>query len=263
MDLQLHGLHVLVIAASRGLGAATALQFSMEGAAVTICSRNEIRIQETADRISESSGNPVYGLVGDIANADDAAIIVNEAVEAMGGLDILVTNAGGPPAGAFTALPAYAWENAIKLTLMSTVNLIQAAIPYLRESEHPAILTITSYSAKQPIPNLVLSNSLRGAVIGLTKTLANELGPDGIRINSIMPGWTLTERVTELMTARAEANASSVAEEVQKQVAAIPLQRMAQPEEFAKAAVFLCSPAASYIHGAMVPVDGGAILAAL
>ena len=149
------------------------------------------------------------------------------------------------------------------LTLLSTVNLIQAALPYLRASQHAAILTVTSYSAKQPIPNLMLSNSLRAAVIGLTKSLANELGPNGIRVNSIMPGWTRTERVVELMQARASQNNSTPDVEIAKQTADIPLRRMAEPPEFARVATFLCSPAASYIHGAMIPVDGGAIQASL
>jgi 3-oxoacyl-[acyl-carrier protein] reductase len=263
MDLGLNNLRVLVVAASRGLGAATALQFSKEGAQVAICSRSEDRITARAQAIAAETGGRVVPLVGDVSDPDDATALVAEAVEALGGLDVLVTNAGGPPSGSFDSLDAVTWEQAAQLTLFSTVNLIQTALPHLRESQHAAILTITSYSAKQPIPNLVLSNSLRGAVIGLTKTLANEVGPDGVRVNSIMPGWTQTERVEELMSARAAQNNSSMDAEIRAQTAAIPLHRMASPEEFANVAAFLCSPAASYIHGAMIPVDGGAILASL
>jgi len=205
----------------------------------------------------------VLPLTADVSDPQAAPRLVAETVAALGGLDILVTNAGGPPSGPFDTLSAEAWEAAVQSMLLSAVRLIQAALPYLRASRHPAILTLTSYSAKQPIPNLVLSNSVRAAVIGLTKTLAGELGPEGIRVNSILPGWTLTERVTELMDARARQKGTDVETEIAAQVAAIPLRRMADPDEFARAAAFLCSPAASYIHGAMIPVDGGAILAAL
>lgn len=263
MDLGLTNLRVLVVAASRGLGAAAAQRFSMEGADVAICGRNQERIEATANGISSKTGGKVVALVGDVSDTAQARQVVLDAAEALGGLDILITNAGGPPSGRFENLSLETWETAIQLTLMSTVALIQAATPYLKESDHGAVLTITSYSAKQPIPNLLLSNSLRAAVIGLTKTLANEMGPEGIRFNSIMPGWTRTERVIELMEARAAQKGTTLEQEIKAQVDALPLRRMADPEEFAKAAVFLCSPAASYIHGAMIPVDGGAIEASL
>jgi 3-oxoacyl-[acyl-carrier protein] reductase len=263
MNLGLTNLRVFVVAASRGLGAATARRFSQEGAHVAICSRSAANVQATAERIQAATGNPVTALAGDVSQPETAADLVVQAAQALGGLDILVTNAGGPPAGAFDTLDMAAWEKATQLTLFSAASLIKAALPYLRQSEHAAVLTITSYSAKQPIPGLLLSNSLRGAVIGMTKTLANELGPDGIRVNSIMPGWTQTERVDELMAARANQKGTTPAAEIDAQTASIPLARMAQPEEFANVAVFLCSPAASYVHGAMIPVDGGAIQAAL
>jgi 3-oxoacyl-[acyl-carrier protein] reductase len=263
MDLGLTDLRVLVAAASRGLGAAAARRFSLEGAQVALCSRDLTRIAATAAQIGRESGGRVVPLVADVSHIDAAPALIQQTVDALGGLDILVTNAGGPPAGTFDAITLAAWEQAARLTLLSTVSLIQAALPYLRQSKHAAILTITSYSAKQPIPNLILSNSLRGAVIGLTKTLANELGPEGIRVNSILPGWTRTERVDELMAARATQKGTTVQDEITAQTTAIPLRRMAGPEEFANVAVFLCSPAASYVHGAMIPVDGGAIQAAL
>jgi 3-oxoacyl-[acyl-carrier protein] reductase len=185
--------------------------------------------------------------------------VIAETVESLGGLDILITNAGGPPSGAFESFDDAAWEKALDLSLMSHVRLIRAALPHLRRSQAAAVLTITSYSVKQPIPNLVLSNSIRAATVGLTKTLALELGKDGIRFNSILPGWTETERVTELMTFRAGQNGTTVDEEIRKQMAESPLGRMARPEEFAKPAVFLVSPAASYITGVMLTVDGGMV----
>ncbi|MBN1967509.1 MAG: SDR family oxidoreductase, partial [Anaerolineae bacterium] len=156
-----------------------------------------------------------------------------------------------------------AWEQAFRLSLMSAVYLIRAALPALRQSRRAAILTVTSISVKQPIDNLILSNSLRMGVIGLTKSLARELGPEGIRINSILPGWTRTGRVNELMQSRAAAQGITVDEAIAHQAAGSPLGRMGEPGEFANAAVFLCSPAASYVHGVMLPVDGGAIQASL
>lgn len=263
MDLGLKGLRVLVVAASRGLGAATARQFSMEGARVAICSRDLDRAAATAASITAQTGGEVLPLACDVSDDESARAMVQQAADILGGLDILVTNAGGPPSGTFDSIDETTWRSAVDLTLISTVSLIHAALPYLRQSENAAVLTITSYSAKQPIPNLMLSNSLRAAVVGLTKSLANEVGPDGIRVNSIMPGWTRTERVVELMQARAEKNNTDIETEIAAQTAALPLRRMADPVEFANAAVFLCSPAAAYIHGAMVPVDGGAILATL
>lgn len=263
MDLRLANARVLVTAASRGLGAATARRFSLEGSKVAICSRNLTHAHNTAAQIQTESDNPVFPFVADVSDPESAQKVVQLAADALGGLDILVTNAGGPPPGTFDTTPPEAWDTGIQLTLLSTVNLIRAALPYLRESERAAILTITSLSVKQPVANLLLSNSLRGAVIGLTKTLANEIGPEGIRVNSILPGWTRTERVDEIMATRAAQKDTTAEAEVAAQAATIPLVRMATPEEFANVAVFLCSPAAAYIHGAMIPVDGGAIQATL
>jgi 3-oxoacyl-[acyl-carrier protein] reductase len=183
--------------------------------------------------------------------------LVHAVVKAFGGLDLLVTNASGSPAGPFETFDDAAWQRAIELSLLSHVRLIRAALPYLRQSKTASVLTITSYSVKQPIPNLVLSNSVRSATTGLTKSLALELGKDGIRFNSILPAWTETERVLELISARALVNGTSVEEELRKQALDSPLGRMGKPEEFANAAVFLLSPAASYITGVMLTVDGG------
>ena len=263
MDLGLTDLKVLVTAASRGLGAATARRFSQEGARVAICSRSLAHSQQTAEAIQAVTGRAVLPLEADVSDPASAASGVEQAAQALGGLDILVTNAGGPPSGPFDALDLAAWEDAARLNLFSTVSLIRAALPHLRQSPRAAILTVTSYSVKQPIPNLTLSNSVRMAVIGLTKSLAYEIGPQGIRINSIMPGWTRTERVEDIMRARAKASGTDMETEIAAQVASIPLRRMAGPEEFANVAVFLCSPAASYVHGAMIPVDGGIIMASL
>jgi 3-oxoacyl-[acyl-carrier protein] reductase len=263
MDLGLRGARVLVTAASQGLGAAAARRFSLEGAEIVICSRNLEQLQATAAEINAESGNPVYTHAVDVTDAAAVDRLVKNSVDMMGGLDALVTNAGGPPAGRFDALDQKTWEQATQLTLLSAVTLIRASLPHLRQSTQAAILAVTSISAKQPIDNLLLSNVLRPAVVGLTKSLSQELGPEGIRVNSIMPGWTATERVAQIMETRATQNGTTVEEEYAKVGQGAALKRTGSPEEFANAAVFLCSPAAGFITGVAMPVDGGAILATL
>jgi 3-oxoacyl-[acyl-carrier protein] reductase len=251
MDLQLINKRVLVTGASRGLGFATARLLAAEGARVAINSRDAAKLATAAASIGAAA------IPGDLLGPEAAGKIVAAAVEKLGGLDILICNAGGPPPGAFETFDEATWQKALDLSFMSNVRLIQAALPHLRQSSAASVLTVTSYSVKQPIVNLVLSNSIRAATVGLTKSLALELGKDGIRFNSILPAWTETERVTELMTARARANGTTFEEELAKQAKESALGRMASPEEFANVAVFLVSPAASYLTGVMLPVDGG------
>lgn len=257
MDLELTGKRALIAGASRGLGYAAAQGLANEGVQVAINSRDPDSITSAAKKLAEETGVQVLPLVGDITDPSVPAKLVSEAVEALGGLDLLVTNSGGPPAGKFEDFDDETWRKAIDLALLSHVRLIRAALPHLRKSPAPSVLTITSYSVKQPIPNLVLSNSVRAATVGLTKTLALELGNDGIRFNSILPAWTETERVYELMEHRAKVNETTLEEEMTKQAEDSPIGRMGKPEEFANAAVFLLSPAASYITGVMLTVDGG------
>jgi 3-oxoacyl-[acyl-carrier protein] reductase len=257
MDLQLKDKRALVTGSSRGLGYATALALAKEGCRVAINSRDEVKVSAAAKSIAGESGMQVIGLAGDVSCSDVPERLVAESVRAFDGLDILVTNAGGPPSGAFESFYEAVWQKAIDLSLMSHVRLIRAALPYLKQSKAASVLTITSYSVKQPIPNLVLSNSIRAATVGLTKSLALELGAAGIRFNSILPAWTETERVYELMKSRAAQNHTTLEEEIAKQSKDSSLGRMGTPEEFANAAVFLVSPAASYITGVMLTVDGG------
>jgi 3-oxoacyl-[acyl-carrier protein] reductase len=259
MDLKLKGLRALVTGSSKGLGYATALALAREGCRPAINGRDQARVSNAAAKISADTGIKALALVGDLADPDVPARLVNEAATLLGGLDILITNAGGPPSGAFETLEEAEWQKAVDLTLMSHVRLIKAALPYLRKSKAASVLTVTSYSVKQPIPNLVLSNSIRAATVGLTKSLALELGQDGIRFNSILPAWTDTERVIELMTFRAKKNRTSLKKEMALQAKDSPLGRMGTPDEFANAAVFLVSPAASYITGVLLAVDGGTI----
>ncbi len=257
MDLGLKGKSALVTGASKGLGYATALALAGEGCRVAVNSRDEGRISAAAKAIAEATGTQVIALPGDLSDPDVPERVVGEAVRAFQGLDILVTNAGGPPPGPFDSFDEATWQKAVDLSLLAHVRLIRAALPALRKSKAASVLTCTSYSVKQPIPNLVLSNSVRAATVGLTKSLALELGREGIRFNSILPGWTETERVGELMAARAKQNKTSVKDEIARQAQDSPLGRMGTPQEFANAAVFLVSPAASYITGAMLTVDGG------
>lgn len=259
MDLQLKGKAALITGASRGLGYAVARQLAVEGADVIINARNAARLDAAARKLADDTGARVLALPGDVTDPAVPARLIQSAVNWSGRLDILIANAGGPPAGPFESFSDEVWQNAIELAFMSQVRLIRAALPFLRKSDSPSVLTVTSYSVKQPIPNLVLSNSVRAATVGLTKTLALELGHEGIRFNSILPGWTETERVTELMRVRASANGTTIEQEIQKQAQESPFGRLASPNEFARVAVFLASPAASYLTGVMLPVDGGMI----
>jgi len=203
MDLGLSGLKVLVTGSSKGLGFATARLLAAEGALVAINGRDGTRLAKAAVELD------ALAIPGDLATADGPAQVVEAAAEALGGLDILVCNAGGPPPGSFESFDDAAWQRAIDLCLLADVRLIRAALPFLRASRAASVLTVTSYSVKQPIPNLGLSNSVRAATVGLTKSLALELGRDGIRCNSILPGWTETERVSELLAARAATKGTS------------------------------------------------------
>ena len=257
MDLHLKDKRALVTGSSRGLGYAVALGLAREGCRVAVNSRKTETCSAAAAKIGMETGTQAIGLLGDVSSPPVPAQLVSAAVQAFGGLDILVCNAGGPPAGSFESFDEAAWQKAIDLSLMSHVRLIYAALPYLKQSPAASVLTVTSYAVKQPIPNLVLSNSIRAATVGLTKSLALELGAAGIRFNSILPAWTGTERVTELMSFRAKQNGTSVEAEIIKQSQDSPLGRMGTPEEFANAAVFLVSPAASYLTGVMLTVDGG------
>ena len=257
MDLGLKDKRAFIAGSSRGLGFATALTLAREGCEVAINGRHEDKVKAAAEEIINETGTQAYSVAGDVSDASTAEALIRSAVESLGGLDILITNAGGPPAGSFETFDEETWQKAVDSSFMSHVRLIRAALPHLRKSDSPSVLTFTSYTVKQPLPNLVLSNSVRAATVGLTKSLAMELGRENIRFNSIMPGWTMTERVEELMAFRAKNNNTTVEEEIAKQTTEIPLGRVGQPQEFANAAVFLVSPAASFIHGVSLAVDGG------
>lgn len=262
MDLQLSDKVALVAAASRGLGKAAAQALAAEGARVCICARSQA-IHEAATEIQDQTGSPVLAVQADLTNPDDVNRFVKQSLDEHGQIDILIVNAGGPPPGEFLALTPQTWRSAVDLTIMSAVHLCYAVVPHMLERGQGSIVTTQSYSVKQPIDQLILSNSLRLAVIGMFKTMANELGPKGIRVNSINPAWTMTERVEELMADRAERNGTSAEAETAKLSAAIPLGRIGTVEEFGRAIAWLASPAASFIHGHALMFDGGAVQVAL
>lgn len=257
MDLKLKDKIALVSGASSGLGYATAKLLLQEGARVAINSRGGEKLEQAAASLRAETGGDVLALPADVTAHDAAGKLIAEVAAQFGGLDILIANAGGPPAGKFESFDDEAWQKAVELSFLSQVRLIRAALPLLRKSSAASVLTITSLSVKQPIPNLILSNSIRLATIGLTKALALEMGGEGIRFNSILPAWTETGRVVSLMDSRAKAAGTTPEIEREKQASESPFKRMATPEEFANAAVFLVSPAASYLTGVMLPVDGG------
>lgn len=259
MDLMLDNKVALVAGSSSGLGLAMAKELVREGANVAICGRDPERLQTAVQSLQDLAADErqVAGFSADVMQESDIKRLVADTAEHFGGIDIVVTNAGGPPTGSFDATAAEDWDTGYHLTLKSAVLLIQETLPHLRKSDAGSVLTITSISAKQPINGLLLSNAYRPAVIGMTKTLATELGPEGIRVNSILPGWTATERVVHIFEDRAALSGSSVAEEQVKVAGGIPLGRMADPQEFGRVATFLVSPAASYITGTMIQVDGG------
>lgn len=259
MDLGLKNRIALVTASSKGLGRASALVLAREGAKVAICARNGKALKVTADEIASITGSELLAIPADMANSRDIEQVVKETVKHFGKLHILVTNAGGPPAGYFPEFDDKQWQEAFNLTMMSAVRLIRAALPHLQKERWGRIINITSMSVKEPLDNLVLSNSIRSAVHGLAKTLANQLGPYGITVNNVMPGMIQTDRIDRLAEVTAHQNNQSVDEALTDMGQMIPLGRIGQPEEFGAVVAFLASEWASYITGTSLPVDGGRI----
>lgn len=263
MDLGLNGKIALVAAASRGLGRAVAEELAREGAHLVVCARGEPALRETAEAIRASTGATVLEVVADVSELADRARVVDAAMSRFGRVDVLVTNGGGPPAGPFESHDDDAWRTAIRQNFESVVGLVRAVLPGMKERRWGRIVNITSIAVKQPVDNLILSNSVRAAVTGFARTLANEVAPFGITVNNVMPGYTRTQRVTDLAARNAELRGTSADVERGAWEGQIPMGRLGEPAEFAAMVAFLASERASYTTGASVPVDGGWIRALL
>ena len=253
MNLGLDDKVALVCGSSRGLGRAIADELAAEGAALALCSRDPERLAAAAGEI----GPEVLAVPADLAVPGEPTRVVEATLERFGRIDILVANTGGPPAGTHDTLELADWDQATALLLRSTVELATSALPSMKERGWGRILAVTSVAVKQPVDNLMLSNSVRAAVTGFAATLAREVAKDGITVNTILPGYTSTERVTELNEADAKREGVDPAEIQARLEASIPLGRLADPREFAALAAFLVSERAGYITGSAFAVDGG------
>jgi 3-oxoacyl-[acyl-carrier protein] reductase len=257
MDLGLRGKVALVAAASRGLGRAVALELGSEGAKLVLCARGSDDLDSAKQFISTCTGVEVHTVVADLTRRDHIDLVTTEAMAKFGQVDILVTNAGGPPAGVFENHPWDAWERAVNLTLRSVVELTRAVLPGMRSRTWGRIININSIAAKQPVDNLILSNSIRSAVSGFARTLANEVATDGITVNSILAGYTRTDRVEQLANATAAKEGIESADVLARFEREIPMKRLGEPKELAALAAFLASDRAAYITGQSIAVDGG------
>jgi len=258
MHLGLKGKRALVMAASRGLGYASALGLAREGCDLLVCSRDQARVEAAAETIRRETGARVMAVASDVSDAAQAARLVSLIVEAYGGLEIVVHNAGGPPAGETLAMTEAQWHQAFEQNLLSFTRIAQAAVPEMKKAGFGRIVTIASSSIKQPIPNLALSNALRAGVWGIAKTLSRELAAHRILVNVVAPGRIQTERIEELDRLNATRSAKSVEEVRKESIASIPIGRLGRPEELANVVVFLASEAASYVTGQAIIVDGAA-----
>ena len=257
MDLGLRGKVALVAASSKGLGRAVAEELAAEGAHLVMCARGQETLEQTAESIRQTTGVKVVAVAADVSNTADTARVVEAAFDQLGRVDILVTNSGGPPSGPFEKLTTEMWAAATGLLLKSAVELTRAVLPGMKERRWGRILNVTSIAAKQPIEGLMLSNSLRAAVIGFARTLANEVAPFNVTVNNLLPGYTRTDRVQELARAAGGKAGGSSTDIVAKWEKEIPMGRLGEPREFAALAAFLASERASYITGCSIAVDGG------
>lgn len=257
MDLGIKGRAALVAGSSKGLGLAVAQGLAAEGCHLALAARSQDRLDSAASRIEAEFGVRVWTQAMDLSQAGAAQELAQAAAKHYGRIDILVNNAGGPPPGRFEELGEEAWRRAVEMTLLSAQAMTRALLPGMRASGWGRIVNMTSVSVKQPLPGLVLSNSIRAAVVGWAKTLADEVAPSGVTVNNVCPGWMRTERVDEILSARAAEGGVTIDEALAASVRTIPMGRMGRPDEFADLVVFLASERASYITGVSYLIDGG------
>jgi 3-oxoacyl-[acyl-carrier protein] reductase len=257
MDSGLKNRVAVVAASSQGIGRATAEGFAAEGCRVAMCARNEATLTQAAEAIRQRFGVEVLAEALDVTQAPAVRGFVEKVAARFGGVDICVTNAGGPPAKGFLAASNEEWQRAVELNFLSTVYFAQEVIPHMQKKKWGRIVTITSITTKQPVADLVLSNAVRAAVVGLVKSLANEFGKDGILVNNVGPGYTATERLKDLAVSRSKASGKTQQEIFDGWAADAPLKRLGEPREVADTIVWLASERASYITGQTILVDGG------
>jgi 3-oxoacyl-[acyl-carrier protein] reductase len=257
MELGIKGKTALVCGASAGLGFAAAIALAKEGVQIAINSRSQQNLEKAAEKIVKETGISPAIIVGDLAVDGVAEEVVNNAVLKLGRIDILVANAGGPPPGQFLNHSKETWNKSAGLTLFSNINLARAVLPGMQQAGWGRIIFITSVAVKQPVDNLIISNSLRAGVTGFAKTLANETAASGITVNTVCPGYTATERLTALFNNESSSRGVSIEQVRQEWMQKIPAKRLGQPDELASLITFLASERAGYITGTSIQVDGG------
>jgi 3-oxoacyl-[acyl-carrier protein] reductase len=258
MDLRIGGKAAIVAAASSGLGKATALELAREGVRVSITARRDDELRSAADEIASATGADVLAIAGDVTDEAHVRSLVSQTKAHFGAVDILVANAGGPPAGFFDDFSAEHYRQAVELNLISTINLCREAVPYMRKRGWGRIVAITSIAAKQPVENLILSNTARAGVLGFMKSLSQQVASEGITVNTVCPGYHLTERLKNLSSQIAQKEGVSIEEVYARWAASTPMKRIGDPAEFAAVVAFVCSERASYLTGTVIQIDGGA-----
>lgn len=257
MNLDLTGKHALVCGSSQGIGKACAIELALLGANVTLFSRDQEALNQVKAALDTSKGQHHDVLVADFSQPEQVNQVINKAIESGAAFDILINNTGGPAPGPANEASVNAFTDAFQLHLVSNHHLVQALLPHMKSTGYGRIINVISTSVKQPLPNLGVSNTIRGAVASWAKTLANELGPYGITVNNVLPGATATARLDAIIAGKAKKQNISIEQATELEKSHIPMRRFAQPEEFAAAAAFLASPSAGYITGINLPVDGG------
>jgi 3-oxoacyl-[acyl-carrier protein] reductase len=263
MNLGLSGRVAIVAASSRGLGRAIAQELAVEGARLVLCARGEEALQQSRAAIERETGADALAVRADLSVPADVERVVAAAVERFGHVDVLVTNTGGPPPGPFESHSPETWQAAVRQNLDSVVNLVRSVLPGMKERRWGRIVNVTSIAVKQPVEGLILSNSVRAAVTGFARTLANEVAPFGVTVNNVLPGYTRTDRLEELAARVAQRKGIPEERRLDAWNDEIPMRRLGEPHELAALVAFLCSERASYITGTSIPVDGGWIRALL